>query len=148
MKKLALLLCLTATVALAQMPPAPPGYTPPKKKTVLLSPKAASQVHTLMAKTAAAPAAAASTSGVTSSWVPVTFATTDGTNVVTTGVITALKFTAPNPTKGSFIIFVGDDLNNWHKIKVSTADDPLVVYDFTYLTQRQIFYKFQVDSPP
>lgn len=152
MKKLALVLslALVVTLCLAQSPPMPPGYTPPKKKTVLMSPKHASQLSVQM-KVAAAPqvmAASASTSGVTSGWVPVSIIQTDGVLATNIGVITAIKFTSPNPTKGNFIIMVSDDLNDWHKIKVSSGDDPLVVYDFTYLTQRQIFYKFAVDTAP
>lgn len=152
MKTALVALSLAATVCLAQVPPLPPGYPVKKKTTVLLSPKAASQVSVRMAKASlAAPAvmaASASTSGVTCGRSPVMFADTDGTNVLSSGIFTALKFTSPNPTKGSFIIMLSDDLNNWHKIKVSIGDDPLVVYDFTYLTQRQIFYKFVVDPGP
>jgi len=153
MKKLTLVLSLAliTTLCLAQVPPMPPGYTPPKKKTVLLSPKAASQVHVLMAKPrvmAAAAGLGSPTSGVTTGYVPVTLAFTDGTTVTNVSVVTALKFTSPNPLGNHYTIFVSDDLNNWTNIKMGTADDPLVLYDFTYLTQKQLFYKFQVDNSP
>ena len=151
MKKLALTLslALVVTLCLAAGPPMPPGYVAPKKKVVLMSPKHASQIHTLMAK--AAPkvmAVGAPTSGTTATFVPVTLAFTDGTTVTNVSIVTALKFTSPNPPGNHYTIFVSDDLNVWTNIKMGTADDPLVLYDFTYLTQKQLFYKFQVDTAP
>jgi len=150
MKKLALVLslALVVTLCLAQSPPMPPGYTPPKKKVVLMSPKHISQLSVRMKITAAPKTLAASTSGTTTAFVPVTLAFTDGSTVTNTSIITALKFTSPNQPGNHYTIFVSDDLNNWTNIKMGTADDPLVLYDFTYLTQKQLFYKFQVDTAP
>jgi len=152
MKKLALVLslALVVTLCLAQSPPMPPGYVAPKKKVVLMSPKHASQLSVRM-KVAAAPmalAAGAPTSGTTATFVPVTLAFTDGNTVTNTSIVTALRFTSPNPLGNHYTIFVSDDLNVWTNIKMGTADDPLVLYDFTYLTQKQLFYKFTVDTAP
>ena len=80
--------------------------------------------------------------------VPVAVAETDGTNVTLLSQTTALKFTAPNPTQGSYSIAVSSNLITWLKISEGTGTDPLVVYDFSYQAQSKLFYAFQVDKAP
>ena len=127
----------------------PPGYTPPKKKTILMSPKHASQVHTLMAQPKVmAASSATTTNAVVSERVPVLVVGTDGYVVTGATQYMALKFTAQNPLGKPYIISVSPDLSAWYKIRMGTNEMCLIVYDFTYLTEPKTFYKFAVDSTP
>lgn len=154
MKAIALLF-LSAAICVAQSPPMPPGVPLKKKVVPLLSPKAMSQKTVLMKKAptlsaAAAPMAAASmaadASGNTVSRVTAVVVNTDGTNVISLEKAVALKFVVPNPKKDHYVISVSGDLNDWQVIYQNVGDDPIVLYDFTYLTTPKNFYRIAIDD--
>ena len=151
MKKLISLLPAVALLcaALTLPPTLPPTLKIVKKKTVLQSPKAMSlQVNKPMASAIATKALTLAPTGVTVNRVPVVIADTDGVRVLGTNQVDALKFTSPNPTQGPYVISVSTNLNTWAAIRTGTGIDPLVVYDFTYLTQAATFFSFRVDTSP
>lgn len=87
-----------------------------------------------------------STGDTTITRAPVAIADTDGTNILSVAQVDTLIFTSPNPTRGPYTLAVSGDLATWQEIRQGTGNDPLMIYDFSYLTQPQNFYKFKVDS--
>jgi len=136
MKRFVLLLFIAAIATGQASPPQPNRFKSVKRQTL------SAEKPTF--KVVQAPA----TPGVDCKRVLVAVAQTDGIHATNTSSATALMFTAPNPSKNACSIAVSDNLNSWQVIRTGVSADPVVLYDFMHLTQRQIFYKFSFDTSP